>query len=100
MWSIISTTELEQHLDDGTELVLVDLRDPGDFTREHIKGAINIPYKELPVRYRELPTDRLIIFYCYRGPKGMLAARNLSRAGYRASNVCGGIQAYRGKYRT
>ncbi|MGL5434877.1 MAG: rhodanese-like domain-containing protein [Lachnospiraceae bacterium] len=99
MWFIISATDLERYLDEGTEIVLVDLRDPDDYAESHIKGAINIYYEELSVRWKELPVDRLIIFYCYRGPKGILAARNMSNAGYRAANVCGGIQAYRGKYR-
>ncbi len=99
MWFVISASDLECYLDEGTDMVLVDIRDTEDFEQGHIEGAINIPSEDLPVRWRELSTEQLIIIYCYRGPKGMLAARNLSKAGYRAANVCGGIQAYRGKYR-
>lgn len=99
MCFLISTAELECCLEKGTDMVLVDLRDPESFAREHIAGAINIPNEDLPTRWKELPIGRTIVFYCHRGPNGLLAARNLSRAGYRAANVCGGIQAYRGKYR-
>lgn len=99
MCFLMSAADLERCLDRKTDLVLVDLRSPECFAQGHIAGAINIPNEELPDRFRELPIGRLIIFYCYRGPKGLLAARNLSRAGYRAVNVCGGIAAYRGKYR-
>lgn len=99
MWSLISAADLERCLDEGRDMVLVDLRSPEAFACAHINGAINIPNEDLPVRWKELPADRMIIFYCHRGPNGLLAARNLSRAGYRAANVCGGIQAYRGKYR-
>lgn len=98
MCFLISAADLERCLDKQTDMVLVDLRSPECFACEHIAGAINIPYDELPGRWRELPVDRLIIFYCHRGPNGLLAARNLCRAGYRAVNVCGGIAAYRGKY--
>ena len=63
-----------------------------------IRGAVNIPDEEFWGRVGELPTDRLIILYCYRGPRSMLAARQLARYGYQVADICGGIEAYRGKY--
>lgn len=98
MWCLIGVTELEGYLDKGKDMVLVDVRDRNSYETSHIRGAINIPSEELPGRVKELPKEKLIVLYCYRGPRSMLAARALSRAGYRVVDVYGGIKAYRGKY--
>lgn len=98
MWFLIGAAELEQYLDEGRNICLVDIRDRKSFERRHIRGAINIPSEELMDREGELPTDRLIVLYCYRGPHSMLAARTLSGYGYQVADVYGGIEAYRGKY--
>ncbi len=99
MWFLISPAELEQYLDENRSMVLVDLRDRDSYRAEHVRGAINIPFEELDLHLRELPRDRLVVLYCYRGPRSMLAARALSRQGYTAADVCGGYANYRGKYR-
>jgi hypothetical protein len=49
---------------DAGEAVLVDVRTEGTFDAAHIAGAISLPSGEIPNRYGELPTDRLIVFYC------------------------------------
>lgn len=100
MCFLISAAELEQYLDKGRDIFLVDIRDRDSYEKSHIRGAVNIPSEELPDRMGELPGDRLIVLYCYRGPHSMLAARMLSGYGYRVSDVYGGIEYYRGKYLT
>lgn len=58
---------------------LVDLRSQEEYTREHIRGAINIPaYKDeetpdynaerLVSQFSQLSTDKDIIVYCYSTP--------------------------------
>ena len=49
---------------DTGEAVLVDVRTKGTYEAAHIAGAISLPSKEIPDRYDDLPTDRLLIFYC------------------------------------
>ncbi len=97
MWYVISAAQLEQYLEEGRWIYLVDLRDWDSFMRGHIPGAVNIPDEELWNRVGELPRDRLIVLYCYRGPRSMLAARQLARCGYQAADAYGGIEAYRGR---
>ncbi|MCI8763863.1 MAG: rhodanese-like domain-containing protein [Lachnospiraceae bacterium] len=98
MWYIISTAQLEQYLDENRWIYLVDMRDRASYAQSHIRGAVNIPDEEFWGRVGELPVDRLLILYCYRGPRSMLAARELARYGYQVADICGGIEAYRGKY--
>ena len=98
MWYIISTAQLEQYLDENRWIYLVDMRDRASYAQSHIRGAVNIPDEEFWGRVGELPVDHLLILYCYRGPRSMLAARELARYGYQVADICGGIEAYRGKY--
>lgn len=46
------------------EAILVDVRPEGDFAAQHIAGAISMPFDQVARRYRQLPRDKLIIFYC------------------------------------
>lgn len=98
MWYLISVEDLEQYLDEGRNMLLVDMRSPKDYEKCHIRGAVNIPGDELMERISWLPFDKLIVLYCYHGPNSMLAARRLSQQGYRTADVYGGILAYHGKY--
>ena len=76
--------------------VVVDLREPREFRRRHIKGAVCIPYEDLENRVRFLKNQTLVL-YCERGGSSLMAAKNLSAKGYRVISVIGGIQAYTGR---
>lgn len=49
---------------DGGKAVFVDTRPAEQFAVEHIKGAINVPAKEVATKYKDIPTDKKIIAYC------------------------------------
>ncbi len=98
MWYLISAAELEQYLDEGRDIYLVDLREKRDYDAGHIRGAVNIPIHELVAWMGRLPMNALIVLYCYRGPRSLLAGRELVQRGFQVAEVCGGIQAYKGKY--
>ena len=40
-----------------------------------------------------LPKEKLYLFYCDRGSSSLLAAKDLSRQGYRTMSLVGGIQS-------
>jgi len=46
------------------EAVLVDVRGAATYEAQHIAGAISMPASQVSSRYIELPTDKLVIFYC------------------------------------
>lgn len=75
---------------------IIDLRDPEDYRRAHIRGARNLPFAQcLPGN--ALLNAGLLILYCERGAASMLKAKELSQAGYAVKSVIGGIREYRGK---
>lgn len=60
---VLSAKELKAH-QDKHDLVIVDVRPVESFQREHIEGAINMPWAKLPLGYSQLPKDRFIALYC------------------------------------
>ena len=92
----ISAREIDRYIFDRNYL-LVDVWQPADYRRMHVRGAVCIPYETLKARIRGLGST-IPILYCERGGLSMQAARELEKEGYRALSVVGGIRAYRGKY--
>ncbi len=73
---------------------LLDVRQPDEYLQGHIPGAVLIPLGELGRRVRELPPDREIIVVCHSGNRSSSATRYLISAGYKASNLTGGMIAW------
>ncbi|MCI5883610.1 MAG: rhodanese-like domain-containing protein [Clostridiales bacterium] len=94
-FSIISIQQLPMWLSrEGT--ILIDLREREEYQKEHIKGAVNIPY----VRWEEEKDGwkhqfSTLIFYCDRGNQSMYAAKEMNRLGYQAVSIAGGFESYR-----
>ena len=60
------------------EVTVIDVRPPDEYESGHVKGAINIPIKELEERIKELDLDKEVIAYC-RGPYCMMAFEAVSK---------------------
>ena len=48
----------------GRSVVIADSRDLQYYNQGHIRGAISMPEDEIEIRYRDLPQDAKIVFYC------------------------------------
>jgi rhodanese-related sulfurtransferase len=92
--------ELKQMLDDGCEVVIVDLRQPLDVVADPytIPGAIRMAVEELEHRHGEIPRDRDVILFC-ACPNEVTAARMallLKKNGItRVRPLAGGVDAWR-----
>ena len=87
---------LAERIDDD-DLVVLDVRDHGEFAEAHIPGSLHIPYGELSERVGELPGGRPVATICSGGKRSGLAASLLKRAGI--DDVLhvsgGGVQTWR-----
>ena len=78
----------------GTDGVVLDVREPDEFTAGHIPHAINLPLSQLRARCGELPRDRDLWICCVVGQRAYYATRFLAQRGYRARNLSGGYTTY------
>ncbi|MGH8871868.1 MAG: pyridoxal-phosphate dependent enzyme [Acidimicrobiia bacterium] len=76
---------------------VVDVRQPEEFARGHIPGAVNIPLLELPDNQDLLPTghDIPVLTVCGRGNISLPGVLYLNSLGYRdAHSITGGMAAW------
>lgn len=85
---------LKQRLDEGAELLVLDVRTAADFDGEqgHLTAARNLPLEELPRRLDELEPylERPIALICRTDRRSAAAARILSEAGFADVHVVRG----------
>jgi rhodanese-related sulfurtransferase len=92
----LSAKELQLQLMTAQHLILLDVREPEEFTGElgHIPGSVLIPLKELPTRVGELEADKHkdIIVICRAGVRSTTAAAILTGLGFdHVGNLKGGM---------
>jgi rhodanese-related sulfurtransferase len=63
----VTREELARRLEDGDDLVVLDVRPAAEYAAGHLPGAVSIPVAELRRRLAEVPGDREVVAYC-RGP--------------------------------
>ncbi len=95
---MIPYREFDRLLEEGAIRQIIDLREPWLYARERIWGSVNIPYEELEYRLNQVNCLGMVVFYCDRGAKSMLACRRMARMGCEAADLAGGMANYRGKY--
>lgn len=76
-------------------VVLVDVRERGEFEGGHAPQARHVPLGELDASLGELQADgRVVAFVCRSGMRSATAAKKARLAGIDASSVTGGMQAW------
>lgn len=76
---------------------LLDVRTPEEYAQGHIGGAENIDFYDagfLKEAEKDLDKSRPVAVYCRSGKRSAEAAARLSSAGYKVTNLEGGILAW------
>ena len=77
------------------EMLLVDVRTPGERDGKRIENSVSIPLNRLEDRLSELPRDRALLVYCAGGYRSSTAASLLQRAGFaNVVELAGGVAAW------
>jgi rhodanese-related sulfurtransferase len=99
-----SVTEIEQCLNSDT--LLIDIREPVEYQKARIPGALHAPRGMLEFEIHKLVesartdqdldcADQRIVLYCGTGGRSALAAQCLESMGYRnVSSMSGGLVAW------
>lgn len=102
----VSADDLAEWLEDHTDdLLIIDTREPYEYARSHIPGALLIPRGLIesaadPHNARRVPAlcnshDKTIVLYCDTGGRSTLAADNLQLMGFsRVLNLAGGLKLW------
>ena len=76
--------------------VVLDVREPEEFERGHVPGAVNVPQSDIATRLDEIPRDRPILTICQSGMRSVRSAQFLRQQGYQnVASVVGGTAAWR-----
>src|SRR3972149_1122132 len=82
--------------DASNDPFIVSVRALTDYEKGHIPGAINIPWREIANKENlaKLPTDKLIVVYCYTGQTGSQTTAILNLLGYNVKNLKFGMTSW------
>ena len=90
----------------GADTIFIDIREPAEYQRGHIPGAVHLPRGLLEFELHNLvdkcrkdmdrsPEEQPIVLYCGTGGRSALAALTADALGYRnAKSMAGGIVAW------
>ncbi len=80
---------LLDYLADNNTVALIDARSPGEYSSQHIPGAVNLPYDELDEHKALLPSkkDKPIVIYCRSGKRAGILGKDLKALGYSEVHV-------------
>ncbi len=91
----ITATELAGEMKNGSDLLLIDVREPHEREICHIAGSVLVPLGELPARLDEIDSHTETVTYCHGGVRSMRALEILRAAGFASvRSLRGGIDAW------
>jgi rhodanese-related sulfurtransferase len=100
--AFVDVTEVQKRIESGEEIVLLDVRTPGEFSGGHPASAVNVPLAELTGRLianaEEMDGLRAapIFVVCRTANRSPSAARILKKKGFaNISVVKGGVNAWK-----
>lgn len=73
---------------------VVDVREPDEYVRGHVPGAVLIPLGQLPHRTNEVPRSSRVFVICASGRRSRTGASVLEAAGIDAISVEGGTDGW------
>ena len=87
----ISPLKAHSLLSKSNNIIVVDVRSEKEFEKDHIKGAISVPFDVLDIHNRFVNSQRKILVYSERGELSVEAARLIANRGFEVLNLEGGI---------
>ena len=87
--------EIKKRLEQGEQLLLVDVREPEEIAISYIKGALARPMSQADLWIDTLPREGEMIVFCHHGIRSMHVAVALVERGHtNVTNMTGGIDLW------
>jgi len=91
----ISPREVKERLNRGEKVLLVDVREPWEYSQCRIAGSVLIPMGMIPANLQQLDGDDDVICYCHHGMRSLDVANWLRSQGVAsAKSMAGGIDRW------
>lgn len=91
----VDAYEAKTLIDANPDLVIIDVRQAGEFRGGHLANARHVPVGLVPQRARHMEKEAPYLVYCLSGVRSSRAAAALTRAGAkRVYKLNGGILAW------
>jgi hydroxyacylglutathione hydrolase len=88
--------DLRREIDRDRDLMVLDVRQPAEWSKGHIPGACHISGGELPDRVTEIDREKRVAVICGSGYRSSVSASLLKRRGHeRVYNVLGGMTGWK-----
>lgn len=90
--------KLKKALDDKENIIVLDVRTTGEYSRGKIAGSINIPLDEVKKKVEIVIPDKQakIYVYCLSGSRSVFAVDEMIRLGYKnVYNIPNGLLVWR-----
>jgi cytochrome c oxidase cbb3-type subunit 3/ubiquinol-cytochrome c reductase cytochrome c subunit len=83
----------------GAKMVLLDARAPSDYLKEHIEGAVSVPFYDPAPYFEKLPRDAWLVCYCAcpHAESGQLAEKLKAKGFTRVTVLDEGLGYWRSK---
>jgi cytochrome c oxidase cbb3-type subunit 3 len=90
---------IKAQLDRGSKMGLLDARAPSDYAKEHIAGAVSVPFYDPDPYLPALPKDAWLVCYCAcpHAESGMLAGRLLAHGFTKVTVLDEGLGVWKGR---
>jgi rhodanese-related sulfurtransferase len=89
----ISVSQAREKQD--ADVMILDVREPGEWQQGHIPGSTLIPLGQLESRVSELPQDKEIVVVCRSGGRSATGRDILKKAGFKkVSSMAEGMNAW------
>jgi rhodanese-related sulfurtransferase len=88
----LTVDEARERLDG--DAVVLDVREADEWDAGHVEGSTWIPMSDLSARQAEIPEGRHLVVACRSGGRSARVTQALVAAGYDASNLVGGLEAW------
>lgn len=91
----MSTIALKDRIERQEPLLLLDVREPGEYQYARIENSVLMPLNQIPQRLAELDPLQETVVICHHGIRSQMAAQFLVKSGFKnITNLIGGIDAW------
>jgi rhodanese-related sulfurtransferase len=84
--------------DEWSKMMVIDARDPSQFAKGHIPGAVNMDWRQVLAKRSTIPKNKPVLIYCNTGSLSAQAGFALRVAGWDNVKILqGGMEEWKAK---